>query len=160
MQKLVNDGSNIKGFVDIVVKDNGVVVQEINRCNLVVTQGRVEECHIIAGDDTANRVITYLAVGEGGWTVDEFTPVPPSMSDVALEDEYPSEGRKAITSHSYPISTTVEFYTILTETECNTAHLTEAGLFCLNGSLFARITYEVIPKTATRTVEYYWRIIF
>jgi hypothetical protein len=153
----VAEKQHIKGEVCIFIRENGVIVEKRLR-NLVVTQGRVEECHIIAGDTPANRVVTNLAVGTGGHAAsDPFTPVPPAMGDLTLQTEV---FRKAISSHSYPISTTVEFYTIIAESEANGNNITEAGLFCLNNSLFARITFEVIPKTATRTIEFYWRIIY
>lgn len=148
---------DIIGTVHVVVKEDGKVVDTWDQSNLVVTQGRVEECHIIADGD-ANRVVTYLAVGTGGHAPgDPFTPITPQMSDTALETE---EFRKLISSYTFPIPTTVEFYTIINETEANGHNITEAGLFCLNNSLFARITFEVIPKTATRTIEFYWRIIY
>jgi len=148
-----------KGRVSIKITDHETGEQWWHtQNNLVVTQGRVEECHIIAGDDTLNRVITNLQVGDGGHVVgDPNTPVPPQAADVALEN---SVFTKALGAPSFPVPTTVEFYAILTESEAVGAQITEAGLFCLNTSMFARITFEVIPKTASRTVEFYWRIIY
>ena len=157
-----NDKKKVLGRVGIRIKeyDGSNLIDEfwVPRKNLVVRQGRIEECHIIAGDDIANRVATYLAVGDQGNVAgDPFTPVPPTADDTALNHEV---FRKQISSHSYPVDTTVEFYTIITQSEANGYNLTEAGLFCLNNSLFARITFEVIPKTAARTIEFFWRIIY
>ena len=112
--------------------------------NLVMTaKGRENLVKARAGDITL-PAITGMAFGDGG--VDAGgTPIAPSSSATALNHQLL---RKAITSHSYPDSTTCRYVCTLTEEELAGESISELGLYDSEGDLVCIKTFTAKGKDA------------
>lgn len=122
-------------FTDSPQKPRGIFVLDIFRrgClidhfeddNLIVTMGRTSVARLIGGD-TSGRSIVNIGFGTNGTAA--------NPADTALSGAYV----KAIDSHSYPISTSVQFNFSLGTTEAVGLSIQEFGLLTSSGLLHAR----------------------
>jgi len=139
---------------------NIVEVKDHNRSNLVVTTSRDSFATLLTDPTNHDYIIRYFALGMGHHAVgDPNTPVPPVLSDAALEDE---KFRKNYTSSSYPNSRSVEYYTFLSLSEGNGNNwYSEAGLFS-DTVMFAINVPDggAWVKNDHIELEYWWRLIF
>ncbi len=133
--------------VIIAVHDaaTGRLLSTQRRHNLVTLAGRNVIRDLLGGIDSD---ITHVAVGTDN--------TAPASGDSALGAE---EFRDVVTKRIYSSGKLqIQFY--LPTTAANGHTLTEAGLLTASsgGSLFARVIYEGIAKTASVTVTYTWDV--
>lgn len=154
-----NDKAELKGIFDLKVVEKGEVIDHIRDENLIVNGAR-EVMAIQIAESTSDGEVSIIALGDGGWTGDIYTPVAPDAADTELENEL---FRKGLNSFSYPTVTSVAFYFVVETTEANgsgTVHYTEAGLFTTGNTMFARKTFAAMTKTSDREFRFTWTILF
>ena len=137
---------------------NGVkrVLEVCDDQNLVLTLGKVQMAHLIAGD-FQQRNIAKFGVGEG--------MVPPELPDTELKA---GAYIKAIDDIEYPEDGHVRFNWSLDESEANGMAITEFGLFCLDNVMFSRrirqneTTLVIKPLNKEDDISFhgYWEIMF
>lgn len=165
----IEDTITLRGSVKCYVEENGVTTLLHEKSNLIVNGARKALAHLIAdisGVQTLYR-IDYFKLGTGGHAPgDILTPVSPTITDTALEELAFSK----IIDHNDdtylptpPDETSVKFTVVVEKAEGNgsgTVAYTEAGLFCNNGTMFARETFPAIVKNSTRRITFEWSILF
>lgn len=149
---LRNDTMRLDCNVKIEVLGNDGVVQTIEKHNLVVTAGKNLIRDLL--DNAAGVTgLNYFAVG--------IVSDAPDLGDTTLAFE---KFRNTITTTTTADNKLTIIY-FLTALEANGETLVEAGIFGDDatstpdsGTLFARVTHEVINKTAAKAVTYTWDI--
>jgi hypothetical protein len=144
------DHQPLKGVLKYTVYKNGVAVEEIEEHNLIVTVGRTQLAHLLAGDVTG-RHITKITFGTSG--------VAPVLADTSIANAY----TKNISSVSYPAEGQVKFNWSLGTSEANGKAILEFGLLCADNTLFSRRIRESgrpINKESDISLEGEWTIIF
>lgn len=166
----VADTKPMKGAVKIYVEELGVNTLVWDDPNLIVDGARKALTHLIAAGD-ANYKVSTIKLGTKGHnltTGNLLDPVAPKVSDTGLIDTTTAYA-ETISSSGNGITyqgtgdTSVKFSVVLEKTEGNgtgTVAYTEAGLFCANGTLFARETFPAIVKNANRRITFEWTILF
>jgi hypothetical protein len=159
----IKDNVGIRGSVKCWVEEAGVIKLHHEKHNLIVNGARKALAHLVAEAD-ANYIINEFQLGTGGHAPgDILTPVSPTITDTALE--IPAF-TKAITVFEYLpalAETSVKFTVIVDKPEGNGSGVVaycEAGLFCDNGTMFARETFPAVVKNANRRVTWEWSILF
>jgi hypothetical protein len=138
----------IRGVFKMVVKRNGVLVEEYVDDNLIVNGARLQMAHLVAGD-VAQRHVNRIAFGTSG--------VEPDVNDTMIANQY----AKAISGATYPENGRVQFDWELLVTENNGMAILEFGLLTADGTLFARKTRTApIYKESDISIEGHWTIIF
>lgn len=163
MSSLISRFPQPRGCVVLTLRDptaGGHIVYQYEANNLVVTDARELVTDLVGG--TTVEVPDEIAVGSGGHEpADPNIPIPPTVSDAALDTE---DFRKVIGTKTQPTPTEAQFQVVYATTEANTpGSITEAGLFTpasSNDILFARVTFPEIVKTAILTLTVTWKIIF
>jgi len=135
-------------------------------------------------DSTSNEIIAWLGLGSGGVSPsDPLDPIPPILTDQNLYSEVPIAAigstlgdfrggfyyKKPFDSVTFEQDSlnddrwlVIRITSTLDTNESNGYQLSEAGLFTaysgLSGPfhLFARITFPVILKTASRRISFVW----
>ena len=148
-----------RGCLTIIEKD--VATKQVVRIeeadNLIVFGARESMAHCCAGNDTENWAISNMGFGTGGHApADPDTPIPPEITDVALETQVIVKTVVA----AFPSQDSVIFEATLESDEAVGSDITEAGLLCGNNTLFARKTFKAFHKSAGRTITYRWQIFF
>lgn len=143
------DALRARGMVHLRVRDiEGNLIEEHRGSNLVVNTGRTALTALLATADADKRV-TRAEWGEG-----TAAPLP---SDTSLTNAY----QNGIVSSSNPSPIQVQFELALGVSEGNGLELTELGLVCDDGTLFARYVWgSTISKSAGFSVEASWIIQF
>ena len=101
--------------------------------------------------------VRSIAVGTGGHILGDITtPVPPQLTDPALETELL---RKDIGAFSNPTTTTSKYSVTFTTFEAN-GEITEAGLFTDAGLMVARVTFSNVTKTIAQNMLIEWELIY
>ncbi|GHV79113.1 hypothetical protein AGMMS49944_09040 [Spirochaetia bacterium] len=139
-----------KGILSYRVFKNGVLVEEVEEENLIVTVGRTTMAKLLAGDAAGNPV-TKISLGTSGLT--------PALTDTAITNPY----TKNLNSYSFPGAGQVQFNWSLGTGEANGKAILEFGLLCSDNSLFSRRIRESgkpINKEADISLEGTWTIIF
>lgn len=144
--------NSLKGVFTMRVKDlAGNVVMEYEDHNMIVNAAKTAMAALIS-DPAAHekKVITSFGVGTGMNAA--------SATDTALTNPY----IKGIVGYDYPEGTfdRVRFHWTLEYSEANHKPITEFGLFCADGTLFAHKVRDVISKDDTLAFEGTWTIIF
>jgi len=162
----IEDTLTLKGSVKCWVEEDGVKTLLHEKSNLIVNGARKALAHLIAEAAAIYR-IDYFKLGTGGHAPgDILTPVSPTITDTQLEE---LAFTKAIdhVNDTYlptpPAETSVKFTVVVEKAEGNgsgTVAYTEAGLFCSDGTMFARETFPAIVKNSTRRVTFEWSILF
>ena len=162
----IEDTLTLKGSVKCWVEEDGVKTLLHEKSNLIVNGARKALAHLIAEVAAIYR-IDYFKLGTGGHAPgDILTPVSPTITDTQLEE---LAFTKAIdhVNDTYlptpPAETSVKFTVVVEKAEGNgsgTVAYTEAGLFCSDGTMFARETFPAIVKNSTRRVTFEWSILF
>lgn len=167
----VADTKPMKGAVKVYVEENGNNVLVWDDPNLIVDGARKALTHLIAAGDTNYKVST-IKLGTKGHNLSTgnlLEPVAPKVSDTGLIDATSSVYSETISNsgNGYVFQgtgdTSVKFSIVMEKTEGNgsgTVAYTEAGLFCANGTLFARETFPAIVKNANRRITFEWTILF
>ena len=138
----------IRGIFTMVVRKNGVIVEEIREENKIVDSALTNLAHLIAGDVTS-RSITHIAFGTSG--------TAPAAGDTFLEDQY----SRLIDGFEYIDNNKVVFDWHLPYNEYNGKAILEFGLLTENGQLFARkVREDPVFKAADIDVGGGWIIEF
>jgi hypothetical protein len=139
-----------KGVFSLKVLRSGIVIEEYESHNLVVNSAFFQMARLLAGD-TAGRSVTKIGFGTNGTN--------PAVTDTTLADQY----LRAVSGYEYPGDDRVKINWVLPVDENNGMRIAEFGLFCEDGTLFARKTRDgadPIPKAADISLEGRWTIIF
>ena len=116
--------------------------------NLIVNNAKVALASLVSNAGADTKIITQIGFGTSATT--------PSPNDVSLTAPY----KKNVTSFSYPEPGKVKFSWRLDYGEANGKAISEFGLLCADGSLFARKVRGAITKDADLALEGEWTIIF
>lgn len=133
-----------------VYKNDRLVYTDVCR-NLVVAGGRSAIAALVGGNigNSPNRkFITTFGVGTNGNA--------PVDADTALTGAF----TKALDSKTYPSTGVVQANFVITTGEANGMAIQEFGLYCEDGTLFARKVVNTINKTSSIRIEGSWQIIF
>lgn len=138
----------LRGVFRIVVRDRqGRVLLADEDRNMIVNDAKTALA-LLLGEARADKTIARFGVGVGTASA---TP-----ADVGLTDAY----MRPVDGHDYPDPGVVRFLWSLGYGEGNGKIVTEFGLFCGDGSLFARKVREPIAKAEDLCFEGEWSIIF
>lgn len=137
----------MKGDFRLVVKKNGVVIEEYRDHNMIMNVAKAAMAQLISGSGTG-KTITKIGVGTNG--------VGPAPTDTALTSSY----SKNVTSVNYPATGQAQFNWSLGTTEANGLSIKEFGLICGDATLFARKTRGAIEKQDDISLDGSWTIIF
>jgi hypothetical protein len=140
----------LKGILRYTVFKNGVPVEDVEEQNLIVTVGRTQMAHLLAGDLTGKQV-TKISFGTNG--------TAPALSDTQIMNAF----TKNLLGLSYPDAGQVKFNWNLTTAEANGKAILEFGLICADATLFSRRIRESgkpINKESDISLEGNWAIIF
>jgi hypothetical protein len=136
---------------------DGKVIDEIVKHNLVVNKGYDLVSKWASGENFESDRILYVATGTGGHVEGHVElPVPPSVDDIGLSEEI---ARKPILEFSNPSANVTRFRTTFITSE-SVGTITECGLFSFSGQLFARATFAGIVKTGGFNLIVNWDVTF
>lgn len=130
-----------------VYNTDGALIQIIKGKNLVVAGGR-EACAILAGSGDTDKIVDELQFG----TSDTAT----NIADTGVTSGF----AKSLDSVSYPVAGKVRYIGSLETSENNGVTIKEVGLFCADGTMFARYVIGSIAKTAAIRIEVTWDVTF
>lgn len=138
-----------RGRLDLHIYKDGVEIEHFTANNLIVNTARTAMAHL-TGDADEDKKIAYFAVGTSSKEAD--------FSDTEITDAF----TKAIDGHEYPDDDpySVKFNFSLTTEEANGMAITEFGLLCADGSLFARKVRASIGKDTDISLTGVWTIMF
>lgn len=144
----IQDTIKLTGRLKMVLTDeNGIVKQEQEVDNLVVTAGK----GFIASrmKDATAVVMSHMAVGTSS--------TAPAVGDTTLGAEIASS-RTALTSTT--VTTNSVAYVCTFGTGVGTGAVTEAGIFNASsaGTMLCRTTFSVINKGASDTLTITWTV--
>lgn len=114
-----------RGIFALDIFRQGCLIDHFEDDNLIVTVGRESVARLIGGD-VSGRSIVNIGFGTNGAAA--------NPADAALTGAFV----KAIDSHSYPVSTSVQFNFSLGTTEAVGLSIYEFGLLTSSGFLHAR----------------------
>jgi hypothetical protein len=140
----------VKGILRYTIYKNGIPIEEVEEQNLIVTVGRTQMAHLLAGDLTGKQ-LTKIAFGTSG--------VAPALPDTQITSPF----TKNLLGYSYPAAGQVKFNWNLTTAEANGKAILEFGLICADTTLFSRRIRESgkpIYKESDISLEGDWTIIF
>jgi hypothetical protein len=140
----------MRGILHYKVFKNGILIEEPEEKNLIVTVGRTQMAHLLAGDFTGKQ-ITKISFGTSGTS--------PALTDTKITSPF----TKNLNGFSYPADGQVKFSWNLTTAEANGKAILEFGLICADAALFSRRIRESgkpINKESDISLEGDWTIIF
>ena len=141
--------SPYKGIFSFRIKDrNGLVVYNYSDNNMIVTQSKLALSYLVSEANREDKIITQFGIGTGQTAA---TP-----SDTMLENLY----IKPLINHDFPEPGRVRFHWALEYGEANGVAISEFGLFCSDGTLFARKVRGTITKEEDLSFEGEWTIVF
>jgi len=143
----MSDDTHLHGEFRLVVRRNGVVIEEYEDHNMIMSVAKDAMAHLIAGNGSG-KTITKIGFGTNG--------NGPAPGDTALTGSY----SKNVASASYPAIGQVQFNWSLATTEANGMSIREFGLVCGDSTLFARKTRGAIEKQDDISLDGSWTIIF
>jgi hypothetical protein len=142
------DRDRLRGCFRIQVYRRGILVEEYEDHNLIVDGAKSAMAHLVAGTVTG-RSINRIAFGTNGSL--------PTPGDTVITAPF----TKNISGVLYPANNQVEFDWSLATTETNGKAISEFGLLCADGTLFARKTRtKPLNKESDIAIEGQWIIIF
>ena len=150
MSIIISDNTFFRGIFALVVRDiNGRLIESYTDNNLIVDGARDAMARLVSqGGSIGDRVITKHGVGTG--------TSPATPSDKNLTNPHYVD----VLSFSYPSSGAVTFTFKLGADDANGMAITEYGLTCTDGSLFARKIRSVITKQSDLIFEIAWTLKF
>lgn len=144
----VKSKSAPQGRVAVRVYDaDGALIGLHKGRNLVVAGGR-EACAILAGSGDSDKIVDEIQFG----TSDTAT----NIADTSVTAGF----AKAFDSVAYPTAGTVRYVGALETSENNGVTVKEVGLFCADGTMFARYVIGSIAKTSAIRLEVTWDVTF
>jgi hypothetical protein len=154
MSELTNDSINVKGHINIkLISPDGVIKQEIDKNNLIVTSGKTYLATWLAAASQSGEFMSYVGLGTSS--------TPPSTSDTALGAELSGGGYSRQVGTL--TSSTNTWQNVDTFGPGNgTGALTEAGLFSTvtSGTMFAHQVFSTINKASGDTLVITWTVQF
>jgi hypothetical protein len=186
----INNRNSIKGFVEIVDKETGKL---LDKQNLIVYDGRETilqralNFDRVTGSNEKDLYVSWLSVGTGGaLTTDPLNPIAPNINDSGLSNQividpnnttYADGGRKKnfdsieilmddSNDNRYLIA---KLTTTILRDEANVYDLNEAALWLSNShlaanattfKLFSRVTFSTVRKDQNREIVLIWYLFF
>lgn len=148
MSMHLSDTATLRGaFVCELRRADGALVERVEEANLIVN-GAKDQLARLVGGSVEGRHITHIGFGVGASAA--------SPSNIGLTGAF----WKPITSVSYPATGQVAFAWSLSTAEANGLAITEFGLRCADGTLFARKVRNPIHKSDDLSLTGSWTIIF
>jgi hypothetical protein len=142
------DTAALRGHFHLDIRRaDGTLVESIDEENLIVNGAKDQLARLVGGNGT-NRHITQIGFGTGTTAA--------SPNNTSLTGAF----WKPITSVSYPATGQVAFAWSLSTAEGNGLAITEFGLRCADGTLFARKVRAAINKSDDLALTGTWTIIF
>lgn len=146
---ILTDSATLRGrFILDVWRADGTLAAHFEDDNLIVNGAKSQLARLVAGDG-AGRHITHIGFGAGTGAA--------NPNDTAL-----AAGAfwKPVLSVSYPAAGQAAFAWSLSTAEANGMAITEFGLRCADGTLFARKVRAAIHKSDDLSLTGTWTIIF
>lgn len=143
----LHDQLTLSGIFTLNMFRDGALVETVVENNLIVQLAKNQLAHLIAGDG-ADRHITRIGFGVGS--------SPATPNDTGLTSSYV----KAVGVPTYPAAGQVRFPWSLSTSEANGKSITEFGLICADGRLFARKVRAPIDKQSDLSLTGHWTILF
>lgn len=143
----MEEGIKFSGIFKLTVKKKGVVIEEVEEKNLIVTLGRTTLAKLLANPEVTDAIAT-ISVGSNGTS--------PALGDTAITNPL----NKPIDGYSYPSSGQVQFNWTIFESEAIGSVIAEYGLFSSNGIMFNRIARQPFTKTSDIELTGRWIINF
>lgn len=144
---MFDDKLSYTGEVTISLIGPDGVVAEQRKANMVVASGRVLAINRLA--NSSQSVLTHAAIGSGA--------IAPAEGNTALGAEL---ARVAFDTAGGVIASATVTYSATIPAGTGTGTVAEAGLFnaVSGGTMFARVTFAPITKTATHVVVISWGV--
>jgi hypothetical protein len=144
----IEEKTGLRGAFRLRVWKDGTLVEDSDDHNMIVVGARAEMAHLVAGD-TENRHIAAVALGTDG--------TPPASGDTEITGPF----AKALDGADYPATGQVRFKWTVAANEANGMAVTEFGLLCADGTLFARYVRQTpLNKDSDFLLEGDWTIEF
>ncbi|TXF11942.1 hypothetical protein [Pelomicrobium methylotrophicum] len=143
----LSDTAALHGEFTLAIYRRGLLVAEVAEPNLIVNGAKDQLARLVGGAGTG-RHITHIGFGVG------TAAAAPGNTDLA------SAFWKPVTSVSYPATGQVAFAWSLSTAEANGLAITEFGLRCADGTLFARKVRAPIHKSDDLSLTGVWTLIF
>lgn len=145
---MFTEKSKITGTFRAKVFEGDALIREIEEKNLVVNGG-LDALSKFLSNVSVNKYLASMSAGTSG--------TAPTPTDTAIAGAV----NKAITiTPTYPTVGTVLFDLIFDYGDANGITIQEFGIFCQDGTLFARRTVAPIVKTISIRVEIQWLFTF
>ena len=139
----------LRGEFKLIGRDKeGRIVLDYSDKNMIVNNAKAALAALVSNKDADAKVIKRIGFGTSS-TV-------PNPNDVELANPY----TKTITAYTYPAQGRVTFTWGLDYGEANGKAISEFGLLCDDGSLFARKVRGTITKDEDLALEGEWTLIF
>ena len=145
----LSDTAALRGrfLLDIRRARDGALIERFEDANLIVNGAKDQLARLVGGNG-ASRHVTQIGFGTG--------TAAAAPGNTALTGAY----WKPVTSVSYPATGQVAFAWSLSTAEANGLAITEFGLRCADGTLFARKVRAAIHKSDDLSLTGTWTIIF
>ena len=144
---ILTDTLPLSGEFELRIYRAGRLIDAIVEPNLIVNGAKDQLARLVGGAG-AGRHITHIGFGIG------TTAAAPT--NTGLSGAY----WKPVTAVSYPATGRVAFDWTLSTAEANGMAITEFGLRCADGTLFARKVRAAINKSDDLSLIGTWTIIF
>ena len=144
---ILTDTLPLAGEFRLAIYRDGQLVEEFAEPNLIVNGAKDQLARLVGGAG-AGRHITHIGFGVGTSAA--------SPNNTGLTGAY----WKPVTAVSYPATGRVAFDWSLSTAEANGLAITEFGLRCADGTLFARKVRQPIHKSDDLSLTGTWTIIF
>ncbi len=148
------DNVVMKGRLELFITNKyGKIMKRMNLGdNIVTNQGRSNLAHLLAGDETTDRIVDNLKAGDGGHDpLNPTVPLPVDASDTAL---FGTLIISKTTTYDFPDGATgyrVRFTADILPAEGNgtgSQEYSEVGLYDVTGRMMTHKTFGLITKTA------------
>jgi hypothetical protein len=145
---MIQQNENLKATGKVrIVKTNaqGIVLQDFEVPNLVVTAGKAHIAAKIAATTNSPAAMTHMGIGTGATS--------PGASDTTLGTQ---TGRVSLAGSA--VSTNTITYTASFPAGTGDGAITEAGIFnaSTSGTMLCRTTFPVVNKAAGDTIAVTW----
>jgi hypothetical protein len=148
MKTEIRETAAMRGVFRMRIYRRGTLIEQYEDPNLIVDGARTAMARLIAGNGTGKN-LNRIAFGTNG-----AMPVP---GNTLIASPF----TKSFDRVSYPASNQVEFAWSLATTEANGKAISEFGLLCVDGALFARKNRgKPINKDSDIAIDGQWVIIF
>lgn len=148
MKRNLKDLERLHGCFRIQVYRRGILAEEYEDHNLIVNGAKTAMARLVAGQGTG-KSINRIAFGT--------SLNVPTPNDTAIISAF----IKPVSGFLYPGYNQIEFDWSLATTEANGKAISEFGLLCTDGTLFARKTrIQPLNKDSDIALEGQWILIF